>query len=99
MKRSLMETAAFPRDARQTADDAVLQTAMASTRLVLNEVEAARAVGISPRSLQRMRMDGDGPPYVQLSPRRIGYAVGELHEWLRARARRSTSDSAGSAAP
>ncbi len=61
------------------------------TKLILTEDEAAKALRLAPRTLQRMRLDGDGPPYVQLSERRIGYSLVALQEWIAARQRASTS--------
>ena len=59
--------------------------------LVVTEAEAARTLRLSPRSLQRMRLDGDGPPFCRLSERRIGYAVADLTAWLASRSAASTS--------
>lgn len=60
--------------------------------LVVTEAEAAQLLRLSPRSLQRLRLDGGGPPFCRLSERRIGYAVSELNRWLAARSAASTSD-------
>jgi predicted DNA-binding transcriptional regulator AlpA len=54
--------------------------------LILNEFEAARTLRISPRTLQRLRAQGGGPPAVRVSARRIGYRVEDLDTWIRARA-------------
>jgi predicted DNA-binding transcriptional regulator AlpA len=59
---------------------------------VLTETEAAKVLGISPRSLQQYRLDGKGPPYIQIMDRRIGYDREEVKAWAKARTRRSTSD-------
>lgn len=63
----------------------------ALSRLVFSEKEAACHLGISPRTLQAMRVDGSGPPFVQLTSRRIGYAVTALESWIASRSVRSTS--------
>lgn len=60
--------------------------------LVLNEKEAAVQLGVSARTLQAMRVDGSGPPFVRLSDRRIGYAVAALQSWIASRSVRSTSE-------
>lgn len=52
---------------------------------LLNEKQLAAWLGISLPSLQRQRSDGSGPPFVQLSERRIGYRKSEVERWLEAR--------------
>ena len=61
--------------------------------LVLTEDEAARMLRLSARTMQRLRLDGDGPRFVKLTGRRIGYAIGDLQAWVRARSVASTSNS------
>lgn len=63
------------------------------------EVEAARILNLARRTLQGMRLRGDGPPFVQITERRIGYAISDLKDWALARASRSTSESTARAAP
>ena len=58
---------------------------------ILLEDEAAKVLRLAVRTLQRLRVDGGGPAYVQLSERRIGYTMAALEEWLSERARTSTS--------
>ena len=60
--------------------------------LVLTEDEAARMLRLSARTMQRLRLDGEGPRFVKLTGRRIGYAIGDLQAWIRARSVTSTSD-------
>lgn len=50
--------------------------------LIVTEAEAAHMLRISPRTLQRMRALGGGPPIVRLSERRIGYSVAALNAWM-----------------
>jgi predicted DNA-binding transcriptional regulator AlpA len=52
---------------------------------LLNEKQLAVWLGISLPSLQRMRSVGTGPPFVQLSRRRIGYKKSSVERWLEAR--------------
>ena len=57
--------------------------------------EAARFLGNSVGTLARWRSTGVGPPYIKLGTSRtsrIRYRLSELEAFLRARARRSTSD-------
>lgn len=66
----------------------------------LRTPEAAELCGLSPRTLERLRTTGAGPPYIRLSGRRfVVYDPEDVVAWLRAGRRRSTSDDpAGSAA-
>lgn len=54
--------------------------------------EAARYVALSVSTLTKMRLTGDGPPFVQIGPRAVAYRRADLNAWLEARVRRSTSD-------
>ncbi len=64
--------------------------------LVVTEFEAAQMLRVSPRTLQRLRLAGGGPPYVPLTPggARIGYPVADLQAWLASRTVASTSAAA-----
>jgi hypothetical protein len=53
--------------------------------LVYDETHIARRLHISPRSLERWRMTGDGPPYLKLG-RRVVYRERDVEEWLDAHA-------------
>jgi hypothetical protein len=59
--------------------------------LIVSEGEAAKSLRLAQRTLQRMRLEGGGPPYIQLSERRIGYSVVALEAWIASRSRASTS--------
>jgi predicted DNA-binding transcriptional regulator AlpA len=54
--------------------------------------EAARYVALSESTLTKMRLTGDGPPFVKVGPRAVAYRRADLDAWLEARVRRSTSD-------
>jgi predicted DNA-binding transcriptional regulator AlpA len=60
--------------------------------LVLTEDEAAKLLRLSVRTMQRLRVDGDGPRFVMLTSRRIGYAIGDLQAWVHARSVASTGE-------
>lgn len=60
--------------------------------IVLSEPAAADMIGLAARTLQKKRLDGTGPVFVQLTGRKIGYSIQALHEWVAARSVRSTSD-------
>ncbi len=61
--------------------------------LIVTEAEAAKLLRLSSRTLQRLRLDGNGPPFVRLTPSgsRIGYALEDLHAFIRRRSVASTS--------
>ena len=52
---------------------------------ILSEEQYRAWVGISAPTAQRQRSDGSGPPFVQLSERRIGYRKSAVERWLEAR--------------
>lgn len=53
---------------------------------IVTEAEAAHMLRLSLRTLQRMRAGGvEGPPFVRLTERRIGYRVADLNAWAESR--------------
>jgi hypothetical protein len=52
----------------------------------------AEALGVHPGTLARMRLQGRGPDFVQLSHRNVGYPRSAWRAWLRSRTFRSTSE-------
>jgi|ERR1700736_3493347 predicted DNA-binding transcriptional regulator AlpA len=52
---------------------------------ILSDAEYRAWVGISAPTAQRQRSDGSGPPFIQLSERRIGYRKSAVERWLEAR--------------
>jgi predicted DNA-binding transcriptional regulator AlpA len=61
-------------------------------RRILRTPEAAQYIGLSVSSLEKMRLTGSGPPFIELGPKAVGYGVAELEQWVESRIRRSTSD-------
>ena len=53
--------------------------------------EAARLLGLSPRTLEKYRCHGSGPTFRKLGGR-VVYAIGDLDAWADQGACRSTSD-------
>ena len=68
-----------------------MQDDATDTRLI-REDEAADLLEVSKRTLQKWRVEGQGPLYVQLSARAIRYRRGDLESWINERVRSSTSD-------
>lgn len=46
---------------------------------------AAAYLGLSPRTLEKWRVLGDGPPYSRLGGRRVVYYLADLDAWLMSR--------------
>jgi predicted DNA-binding transcriptional regulator AlpA len=59
--------------------------------LYLNVVEAAEKLRLAVSTLNKMRVRGDGPPYLKLG-RRVLYSEDDLRDWAEARTMKSTSD-------
>jgi predicted DNA-binding transcriptional regulator AlpA len=57
----------------------------------LNVREAARFLGLSASTLNKMRLNGNGPPYLKLG-RRVLYDVHDLQAWAASRRRNHTSE-------
>jgi len=57
----------------------------------LNTAQAAHYVGLSARTLEKMRVVGGGPRF-RKHGRYVRYHIDDLDDWSAARARRSTSD-------
>ncbi len=53
--------------------------------------DAARFLGVSPRTLEKKRLTGDGPPFLKIG-RRVLYDIRDLEDYLASCRRRSTSD-------
>lgn len=58
---------------------------------------AAAALGISPRTLDYLRVKGDGPRFVKIG-RRVKYRAADLTAYLEERTRTSTADRGKAAA-
>jgi predicted DNA-binding transcriptional regulator AlpA len=54
---------------------------------ILSLPETARRDGLSLRQLQRLIAEGEGPPVIQLSKRRVGVDEGDNDAWLGSRRR------------
>ena len=68
--------------------------ALETTGRYLDTKAAADYLGLSPSTLNRMRVTGDGPRYSKLG-RRVIYDVHDLDAWIEERKRRFTGESAG----
>ena len=64
---------------------------MDNAQAFLTTPKAAQFLNLSPRTLEKMRVTGNGPTYV-LMGRLVRYRLDDLLAWANAGARRSTSD-------
>ncbi len=55
--------------------------------------QVAESYGLSPRTLERWRLEGEGPKYRKFGSR-VMYAESDLIEWADQQTRTSTSDQA-----
>jgi predicted DNA-binding transcriptional regulator AlpA len=47
----------------------------------LNEVELSVLLGVSARTIQRLRINGDGPRFIRISARCIRYSLASCKAW------------------
>ena len=59
--------------------------------VLLNTRQAAERCNLSPRTLEKHRVTGGGPPFIRLGSA-VRYRVEDLDSWITANRRRSTSD-------
>jgi predicted DNA-binding transcriptional regulator AlpA len=59
---------------------------------VLRTPDAARYLGLTASTLEKMRLTGGGPRFIRLGFRAVGYAIGDLDDFIDGRRRSSTSD-------
>jgi predicted DNA-binding transcriptional regulator AlpA len=64
---------------------------MTNNPITLTASEAARALGLAPSTLAKLRLSGNGPVYCKLG-RRVVYRCQDLEAWLESRIARNTSD-------
>ena len=64
------------------------------TRRVLRTPAAADYTGLSPSTLEKLRLAGGGPRFLRLGGRAVGYDVRDLDDWLD-RQREATDDDSG----
>lgn len=52
---------------------------------LLTPAETAKRLCISPRTLERWRVTGEGPAFVRIGARKIGYAQSSCDDWTASR--------------
>jgi hypothetical protein len=58
---------------------------------LLSTHDAARALNLSVRTLERYRLNGGGPQYVKAGRRKVGYRECDLETWIANRVVSNTS--------
>jgi excisionase family DNA binding protein len=64
---------------------------------LLSTEQAATHCGLSPKTLEKLRITGGGPSFVKLG-RSVRYDLSDLDAWIASNRRASTSDTGGGAA-
>jgi predicted DNA-binding transcriptional regulator AlpA len=62
------------------------------TKRILRTTEAAAYCGLSPSTLEKRRLTGNGPEFMRLGGRAVGYDLAALDTWLNAQRAKSTSE-------
>ncbi len=60
---------------------------------LLFTAEAAYLLGLSPRTLEALRLRGGGPPFVAVTPKAVRYRPRDIEAWITEHMRVSTSES------
>jgi len=63
-------------------------------RRILRTPAAADYVGLSASTLEKLRLTGDGPRFVRLGGRAVGYDIRELDNWIDEQRQRDSIPSA-----
>lgn len=69
-----------------------------NTQILFRPPKAASYLGLAISTLAKQRLRGDGPKFIRLSARAIGYLQADLDEWLAAKRCSSTSEYSPTAA-
>ena len=62
-------------------------------KAVLSTAETSVYTNLSESYLEKARIRGDGPPWLFLTPKRVGYRRQDLDAWLAARVKSSMASS------
>lgn len=60
-------------------------------KAVMDTNELAAELSLAPGSLNKMRRQGTGPPYVRIAPKAIRYRREDVEAWLAERVRTKTT--------
>jgi predicted DNA-binding transcriptional regulator AlpA len=62
------------------------------SRRIFRTREGATYCGLAVSTFEKMRLRGDGPEFIRLGSRAIGYDLAALDKWLDAQRAKSTSE-------
>lgn len=79
---------------RQNSARAAATTLDTDNARIYRPPDAGALLGLTASTLAKMRCRGDGPPYVKLSPRAVGYRREDILKWIAERVVGSTSEPA-----
>jgi predicted DNA-binding transcriptional regulator AlpA len=54
-----------------------------NVEIYMSEGETAKLLGLSRRTLQRFRTEGNGPAFLRLATRRVIYARSDIESWTK----------------
>ena len=63
---------------------------------ILRTPSAAEYLALAPSTLEKMRVRGDGPRFIKLGARAVGYLLADLDAWLDRQRRVEPADTADS---
>jgi predicted DNA-binding transcriptional regulator AlpA len=69
-----------------------------NNQILLRPKSAADYIGLATSTLAKQRLRGDGPKFIRMSARAIGYLQADLDTWLTDKRCSSTSDYGSTAA-
>jgi predicted DNA-binding transcriptional regulator AlpA len=59
---------------------------------VLTSHQTADELNVTTKTLSRWRQDSSGPKFIRISRNKVGYAYGEIQNWIQARTYQGTHD-------
>lgn len=77
--------------AKRAARDAAGFTAAPTPPAIMTPGQAAMYLTVSVSSLARMRIEGNGPPYIQITAQKIGYRLKDLDAFVESKVTTKTS--------
>lgn len=69
-----------------------MKEAVSAPQILVSEQDAAKSLGLTPRTMQAWRWSGKGPDYVRVSSRCVRYRVSDLESWAAELVQSSTAD-------
>jgi predicted DNA-binding transcriptional regulator AlpA len=80
------------RDRLRVDHGATSVSGTSTAQLFLTAAEAAALLRVSAITLSRWRIQGYGPRWIKMGPKRVAYEMDDIIAWTNAQKRTSTSD-------